>query len=90
MYTHSIETIFLSLSAQVAVGTFFMKSPVCETAFRGHALELLCQLLTSKSPFCGAETAFQTVGFGHFAGFPVLKDLRGFSETARSFVKPCN
>ena len=29
MYTRSIETIYLSLSAQVAVGTFFMKSPVC-------------------------------------------------------------
>ena len=28
VYTHSMETIYLSLSAQVAVGTFFMKSPV--------------------------------------------------------------
>jgi hypothetical protein len=27
VYTHSMETIYLSLSAQVAVGTFFMKSP---------------------------------------------------------------
>ena len=26
--TYSIETIYLSLSAQVAAGTFFMKSPV--------------------------------------------------------------
>ena len=30
MYTHSMETIYLSLSEQVAVGTFFMKSPVAE------------------------------------------------------------
>ena len=29
VYTHSVETIYLSLSAQVAVGTFFMKSSVC-------------------------------------------------------------
>ena len=28
MYIHSMETIHRSLSAQVAVGTFFMKSPV--------------------------------------------------------------
>ena len=28
MYTHSMETIYLSVRAQVAVGTFFMKSPV--------------------------------------------------------------
>ena len=28
MYTHSMETIYLSLSAQVAVSTFFVKSPV--------------------------------------------------------------
>ena len=27
VYTHLIETIYLSLSGQVAVGTFFMKSP---------------------------------------------------------------
>ena len=27
-YSHSMETIYLYLSAQVAVGTFFMKSPV--------------------------------------------------------------
>ena len=31
MYTHSIDTIYLSLRAQVAEGTFFMKSPVVET-----------------------------------------------------------
>ena len=29
VYTYSMETIYLSLRAQVAVGTFFMKSPVC-------------------------------------------------------------
>ena len=28
VYTRAMETIYLSLSAQVAVGTFFMKSPV--------------------------------------------------------------
>ena len=28
MYTRSMENIYLSLRAQVAVGTFFMKSPV--------------------------------------------------------------
>ena len=28
VYTHSMKTIYLSLSAQVAEGTFFMKSPV--------------------------------------------------------------
>ena len=28
VYTHLMETIYLSLRAQVAVGTFFMKSPV--------------------------------------------------------------
>jgi len=28
MYTCSMETIYLSLRAQVAVGTFFMKYPV--------------------------------------------------------------
>ena len=28
VYTHSMETFCLSLRAQVAVGTFFMKSPV--------------------------------------------------------------
>ena len=28
VYTHSVETIHLSLNAQVAVGTFFRKSPV--------------------------------------------------------------
>ena len=28
MYTRSTETIYLSLRAQVAVGTIFMKSPV--------------------------------------------------------------
>ena len=28
VYTRSMETIYLSMRAQVAVGTFFMKSPV--------------------------------------------------------------
>ena len=28
VYTHSMETTYLSLRAHVAVGTFFMKSPV--------------------------------------------------------------
>ena len=28
VYTRSMETIYLSLRAQVAVGTFFMNSPV--------------------------------------------------------------
>ena len=28
VYTHSMTTIYLSLSAQVAKSTFFMKSPV--------------------------------------------------------------
>ena len=31
MSTRSMETIYLSLSAQVAVGAFFTKSPVCST-----------------------------------------------------------
>ena len=35
VYTHSKTTIYLSLSAQVAKSTFFMKSPVCA---------LLCKL----------------------------------------------
>ena len=30
VYTSSIESIYLSLRAQVAVGTFFMKSPVLQ------------------------------------------------------------
>ena len=30
VYTYSMETIYLSLRAQVAVGTFFMKSPVLD------------------------------------------------------------
>ena len=30
VYNHSMETIYLSLRAQVAVGTFFMKSPVLD------------------------------------------------------------
>ena len=29
VYTHSMTTIYLSVSAQVAKSTFFMKSPVC-------------------------------------------------------------
>ena len=33
VYTHSMETIYPSLSAQVAVGTFFMKSPVFQCTF---------------------------------------------------------
>ena len=33
MYTHSMETIYLSLSAQVAARTFFMKSPVDEWVY---------------------------------------------------------
>ena len=28
VYTHSMTTIYLSLSAQVAISTFFMKSPL--------------------------------------------------------------
>ena len=31
--SHSIETIYLSLSAHVAVGTFFMKFPVIKQGF---------------------------------------------------------
>ena len=34
VYTHSMETIYLSLRAQVAVGTFFMKSSVLKTVYR--------------------------------------------------------
>ena len=30
VYTHSMETIYLSINAQVVVGTFFMKPPVCK------------------------------------------------------------
>ena len=33
MYTRSIETIYLSLCALVAVSTFFMKSPVVKGDF---------------------------------------------------------
>ena len=33
VYTHSMTTIYLSLSAQVAKSTFFMKSPVAEGTF---------------------------------------------------------
>ena len=33
VYTHSVTTIYLSLSAQVAKSTFFMKSPVAEGSF---------------------------------------------------------
>ena len=31
VYTRSVKNIYLSPRAQVAVGTFFMKSPVCKT-----------------------------------------------------------
>ena len=30
VYTHSMTTIYLSLSAQVAISTFFMKSPLAD------------------------------------------------------------
>ena len=40
MYTYSMKTIYLSLSAQVAVGTFFMKSPVLQASL----LELLLHI----------------------------------------------
>ena len=32
VYTHSMTTIYLSLSAQVAISTFFMKSPLDQYA----------------------------------------------------------
>ena len=32
VYTHSMTTIYLSLSAQVAISTFFMKSPLSHTS----------------------------------------------------------
>ena len=41
MYTHSMETIYLSQRAQVAVGTYFMKSSVHESWLTsyGHGLK---------------------------------------------------
>ena len=33
VYTHSPETIYLSLNAKVAVGTFFMKPPVSKLIY---------------------------------------------------------
>ena len=33
VYTHAMKTIYLSLSAQVAISTFFMKSPVGDPFF---------------------------------------------------------
>ena len=40
MYTRSMETIYLSLRAQVAVGTFFIKSPVYQTTENYISLEI--------------------------------------------------
>ena len=39
-YTRSMETIFLSLRAQVAVSTFFMKSPVYPYVFQSFRANL--------------------------------------------------
>ena len=39
MYTTSMETIYLSLSAQVVLGTFFMKSSVHNYETVGRAVQ---------------------------------------------------
>ena len=41
-----METIYLSLRAQVAVGTFFMKSPVCKP---NYLLSKRCKIIDSIS-----------------------------------------
>ena len=38
VYTHSMTTIYLSLSAQVAISTFFMKSPLYNSGRCGKML----------------------------------------------------
>ena len=58
MYTHSMETIYPSLSAQEAVGTFFMKPPVV----------FLAILRTGSSPVCrtGRSPILRTIISGNF------------------------
>ena len=59
MYTHSMATIYLYLSAQVAVGTFFMKSPICiylELASGVYCSILFCpQVALAEMPACVAR-----------------------------------
>jgi len=48
VYTHSMTTIYLSLSAQVAISTFFMKSPLAgeeENRRASISLQKLCCVL---------------------------------------------
>ena len=45
VYTHSMTTIYLSMSTQVAKSTFFMKSPV-----GGCLVFLLCSFSTMDRP----------------------------------------
>ena len=53
VYTHSLTTIYLSLSAQVAVSTFFMKFPLSGfiklQEYSIKCTERYCILFESKS-----------------------------------------
>ena len=44
MYTHSMETIPSANCTQVVVGTFFMKSPVCNQLYRSFYLLFKAEL----------------------------------------------
>ena len=41
VYTHSMTTIYLSLSAQVAISTFFMKSPLLLSRLYKNVIDIL-------------------------------------------------
>ena len=47
VYTDSMTTIYLSMCAQVAISTFFMKSPVANS-IKGFLYETLCIITFMK------------------------------------------
>ena len=66
VYTCSIETIYLSMRAQVAVGTFFMKSPVSKHTFMrsGSSKQMvLFSFLTTLNTQCGHQIVVLSTKF---------------------------
>ena len=66
VYTHSMTTIYLSLSAQVAISTFFMKSPLYDKMFKillnifNFHMHFKCRLVEKANAFVQADGFYMT------------------------------
>ena len=90
MYTRSMETIYLFLRAQIVLGTFFMKFPVCKHGF--PALYYCFDCLAVLACFLPLrKNLFSRVSEAHNASPSSVRGVLGvtFGGEALREARPC-